>query len=209
VQKAISIFIISFFLFKNLVGQKFNAPIFKPKGVSFSDYVRQHLDLDSLSLCEESISLVRFKIDQKGNVSDFAFSKGVNPVIKKDLHDAVFSSSGKWNPCKVNNHAVKSGYLILYVFISIGTGCNQQVIDNYFNSIDSSTLKPLKDIARFGDSIVNKERNLGEKYSHTLSEYLNQKSVLSMKNIFVFDDDKYETPLNYYLLGTIYFTDIY
>jgi hypothetical protein len=196
-------------LFLNFAeAQQKSIPVFINKDSSFSNYISQHLNLDSLKLCEQSSFFIRFKINRKGDIYNLAFSKGITVDIKRDLQNIIFSSNGKWKPCKVNNKKIISQYLILWVYISVGSGCNQQLVDDYFNARDSIMLDPLK-VVYGSDSLKTKEQSLKKSHNHTLKDYLNEKSAMSMKNLLEFDDDKNMKLWNCIILGKLNFIQVF
>ncbi|MFD0794997.1 hypothetical protein ACFQZX_15350 [Mucilaginibacter litoreus] len=95
------------------------------------DKIRKKHDLN---VCLISVTFAKFSIDSAGNVTKLSFSenKDTPPVFRNILTKLILSTSGLWNPKKVNNRPVESKPFILPFIYQMEAGCivNKKGVNN-------------------------------------------------------------------------------
>jgi hypothetical protein len=107
--------------------------------------LRQQRNSKNTMVCTTSAVFARFFIDNKGNITDLAFSEPENssPIFRQMLDSVVMSTSGKWEPRRIGEKAVKSLAYVLPLVYDMQAGCNPQTVTDS-TTASKQIIKPIR-----------------------------------------------------------------
>lgn len=108
-------------------------PKFKGVQKSFQEYIFSSLtNIDSSfsSLCDTSIGLIQFSINEEGIPDSIVISEGFPQEVSASLFDIV--SLSRWQLVKKDSKTFRNASLILPIAICIETGCKEGEIRRGF-----------------------------------------------------------------------------
>ena len=126
----IIILLTSFIAMSPSFGQKVEIPKFKGVEKSFQTYISTNLgriDTSFSKMCDTSIGLVQFSIDQEGIPNSIIVSEGFPKEVSLKLFDIV--SASKWYPLKTGGKALT---IVQPLAIALEAGCTEGYIKRGF-----------------------------------------------------------------------------
>lgn len=138
---------------------------------SFKRYIDSVLVIPENSDCIKLRCIVKFSVNDKGNIADIEFVDSVESYVKRAIVSVLRTSNGKWEPALIYNKPVKQNFVIPIRLRNKNQYCES--FEYLVKSADSLLLtKDVKDAIFYYKEALKKKPDI-EVYYKLIDIYVN------------------------------------